>query len=135
MMSARRDRWGGYWKFSSDFTNNKYSYSWRSDQEFPEGAGFNPEAGKRKTNTEITAGLLTAVTGWLSVYAGAGYGKKVELWKDLDSRWVKVSDKSHAGTVAEAGLKYNLGYFTFSTGISTISFRTVSASFGIGVNF
>lgn len=135
MLSVRKGRWGGWCRLSSNFKGSSYAYSCNSEGRIDDGSYVWTQGVTRKSYTEITAGVITSVTDWLSVYAGAGCGKKVLLWKDLDSQWVKVSDKSFSGAAAEVGVMFKWKHLTLSSGLSTTAFRMASANIGIGVSF
>ena len=71
----------------------------------------------------------------LRLYAGAGYGSRSVLWEDVDGKWALVSDLSFKGVSADAGFLFDIGHLTLLTGVSTVSFRSISFDFGIGVLF
>ena len=52
--------------------------------------------------------LCLLAASWLTFYAGAGYGKRQLLWQDVDGGWA---------------------------GVSTVRFRTCSATVGVGFCF
>lgn len=135
MLSVQKGRWGGWCRLSSNFKGSSSAYTCNSEGSIDDGSYVWTQGVTRKAYTEITAGVITSVTDWLCVYAGAGCGKKVLLWKDLDSQWVKVSDKSFSGAAAEVGVMFRWKHLTLSSGLSTTAFRMASANIGIGVSF
>ena len=73
------------------------------------------------------------IVDWLSVYAGAGYGRRTLAWQDIDGNWARVSDWSHKGLTIDAGLLLSWRNLAFSAGLVTLNFKTCIFSLGIGV--
>lgn len=79
--------------------------------------------------------VYTQAASWLTFYAGAGYGKRQLLWQDVDGGWAEVSDWSVKGLEMEAGAIFRWNRLAFSAGVSTVRFRTCSATVGVGFCF
>ncbi len=71
----------------------------------------------------------------LRSFAGVGYGSCSVLWEDLSGRWAQVSDLSHSGFSADAGLLFDIGQLSLMCGLSTIAFQTLSLELGLGFLF
>ena len=71
---------------------------------------------------------------WLDIYAGLGYGRHQVLWQDIDGNWATVG-QGLKGVCAEAGVLTSWKHFTFGAGISTISFRSLTPTLSVGINF
>lgn len=125
---------GGYVKFRSNFTLSGHAYTCRSDG--TSGDGYIWTNGESRTSRmSVTAGALLRLNGWLSACAGAGYGRRILAWEDVDSRWAKVEDKSAGGLAAELGTLLNFSRISLYAGASTVNFRRFDAEIGIGLRF
>ena len=87
----------------------------------------------RSSNMYITVGALVQIVDWLSVYSGAGYGRRTLAWQDIGGSWARVSDWSHKGLTIDAGLLLSWRNLAFSAGLSTMTFKTCAFSLGIGL--
>lgn len=130
-----KGRFGGYVSFRSDFRPDDYSYTCRSDGTLEGGGVFWSGGESRSSSLSVNAGLLMKVAPWLSGYVGAGYGRSSYMWQDLNFRWVQVSDISYRGLAAEAGVVLSFNDLVFSAGLSSVSFRTLDFTFGVGISF
>lgn len=72
-------------------------------------------AGSFWTGGEESGGL----SDLFSIYAGAGYGWRTLMWKDIDGEWAMVSFR----------------HLAISAGISSVSFKTASFVCGLGFCF
>lgn len=94
-----------------------------------------PTGNEKRSNLIVSGGILAGAADWLTVYAGAGYGYRKLAWEDVDGNWASVSDWSRSGFAAECGVIASWRRFAVSAGVSTISFRTVSFTCGVGLRF
>ncbi len=128
-------RFGGYTSFRSDFRPDEYSYTCMSDGSLQGGGVFWSGGESRSSSMAVHGGLLVRTTPWLTAYVGAGYGRTSQMWQDIGGKWAQVSDISFQGLSAEAGAILTWKMLAFSAGLSTVSFKTVSFTFGLGVRF
>lgn len=135
MAGYQHERWGGYLNFRSNYIFGTTSYSCTSDGVIEDGSRFWPSGKDRVSVMHVSAGVLAGVLDWLAIYAGAGYGYRRLAWEDVDGSWALVSDWSRSGLAAECGVIPSWRNLTFSAGVSTISFKTVSFTCGVGIRF
>lgn len=136
MAGLQGRRWGGYLRFRSAFVKTPETlYECLSDGSLPDGGKIWTSGDARSSNLYITGGALMQVVDWLSVYAGAGYGRRTLAWQDIDGNWAEVSDFSCRGPAFEAGLIFSYRRLAFSAGVSSISFKTAALTAGIGLKF
>ena len=134
MLTVSKGRWGGFLKGSITLTAVRPSYSCLADGTTDTGYIWTSgeEAVKRFS---ITAGGTFTPLSFLSVYAGAGYGKHQLLWEDTGGNWARVQDRSTAGVAVDVGVLFTWKHFTALAGISTIGMRHVAGEVGVGVRF
>lgn len=128
-------RFGGYVSFRSNFVGADAAYECSSDGRLPNGSTMWAGGAQRNENMAVTAGLLFNTASWLSLYAGAGYGSRQLFWQDIDGQWARVSDWSAKGLTVESGAIFRWNGIAFSAGVSSVGFRTLSGTFGIGYCF
>ena len=128
-------RFGGYASFRSNYVFAKTSYECTSDGSMPQGGVFWANGHERTSNLMCSAGGLVRLNRSFSAYAGVGYGWRKLAWQDIDGAWAEVSDWTLDGAAFETGLLLSWDRFTFSAGVSTISFKSVSMTLGAGINF
>jgi hypothetical protein len=134
MAGLQGRRCGGYLRFRSDFTKTPETlYECLSDGSLPHGGKMWTSGDIRNSNLYITGGALVQIVDWLSVYVGAGYGRRTLAWQDIDGNWARVSDWSRKGLTIDAGLLLSWRNLAFSAGLSTMTFKTCVFSLGIGV--
>lgn len=138
LFGVKYGRSGGYVSFRNSLHRVSEDYSCSSDGRTD--FGYIWASGSSKlSGYSISGGILFGMNDWLSAYAGAGYGISSLYWEDVSGEWAMVTDKSFKGPLFEAGLLTSLGQagstwrISLLTGISTISFRTISPVLGIGV--
>lgn len=125
---------GGYIKYTGNFTSVKTDYDCSSDGTTKYGKIWT--TGSQKiASFRASAGICVRATPWLIPYAGVGYGERTLAWEDSALSWVRVSDRSFKGIVAEAGIIFKLSRFAISAGVSTISFGYCSLDIGAGFCF
>lgn len=125
---------GGYLAFRSNFVNVSYDYACHSNGTIDNGSVFWPGGAERTTSFAASAGFLAQAATWLTFYAGVGYGSRQLLWQDIDGGWAMVSDWSAKGLALEAGAIFRWNRMTFSAGVSSVQFRTCSATVGVGLS-
>ena len=136
MAGLQGRRWGGYLRFRSAFVKTPETlYECLSDGALPNGGKMWTSGDTRSSNLYITGGALMQVADWLSVYAGAGYGRRTLAWQDIDGNWARVSDWSRRGPAFETGMIFSYRRLAFSAGVSSILFKTAALTAGIGLKF
>ena len=129
-------RWGGYLHLRSPFVKTpEISYESLSDGTLTHGGKMWTSGQSVSSGLYMTGGALMQIVEWLSVYAGAGYGRRTLAWQDIDGNWAEVSDWSVKGLEMEAGAIFRWNRMAFSAAVSTIRFRTCSATLGVGFCF
>ncbi len=127
-------RWGGFLKGGYSLGAPVADYTCFSDGTTP--TGYIWTSGKERAKRySITTGASYAATPFLSVYAGIGYGLRSLFWEDSSGKWAMVVDQSAKGLALDAGIVLTNRQLSFMTGISAISFKTLSAEVGIGFSF
>lgn len=132
MAGYKYKRLGGYVAFRSNYIFTNPSYICDSAGIIPGGAQIWPNGQQHRSNLFAGAGLLTALSDKVTVFAGAGYGCRSLAWQDVDGQWAEVSDWSHSGFSAECGAIISWRNMVFSAGISTVCFRTAALTIGVG---
>lgn len=112
----------------SDGTTSS-GYIWTSGQESV--GGYDLSAG---ATYAIVSGFGSRKMA-LRAYAGAGYGRQTVLWEDSSGRWAEVSDLSPSGLSSAAGLLFDFGHLSLTTGLSSVAFQTLSFELGLGFLF
>lgn len=134
MAGYKYEHIGGYLRFRSNFHElPSVSYECKSDGSLPDSGKIWTSGASTISNLFVTAGVLVPVRPALSAYAGVGYGHRIYVWEDIDGSWALVSDRSHRGLAADAGLIFSWQRLAFHAGVTTISFKTVAFTCGIGV--
>lgn len=128
-------RVGGYASFRTNFIFRRHDYSCMMDGTLANGSVIWPNGIRRRSNLSINAGVLVRTVDWMDVYAGAGYGWRSLYWQDVGRKWAQVDDWSHRGMSVEAGAVFLYRRVAFSAGLSSISFKTVSFTMGVGLKF
>lgn len=134
MAGAQYGRWGGYAKFTGRFNAVTPSYSCSDEGILDNGSSIWPNGESTEKALQITAGALYGMNDWLDIYAGLGYGRHQVLWQDIDGNWATVG-QGLKGVCAEAGVLTSWKNFTFGAGVSTISFRSLTPTLSLGINF
>ena len=127
-------RFGAYLKATSNLKSSNYSYICHEDGTTDNGYIWTSGEGHVSRMT-VTAGGIFRCLDWLSVSAGAGYGKRVLLWRDTKDNLAKVSEASAQGIAADLGTVLRFGRFTAYLGANTIAFKRLYPELGIGFNF
>lgn len=130
----RKNDWGAYAKYLSDYQSNSSSYNCTSDGKFSGGKMW--LSGNTRTSSYMfSAGARKVIWKGLGAFAGVGYGSHSVYWEDVSGNWAKVTDSSVDGAIIEAGVSYTLKPVEFFVGVSTISFGYNSLECGIGFRF
>lgn len=128
-------KWGVLVSFHSNFRHSQSSYYAFSDGSTDGGGFIWPEGSSSVDILCLSAGGSYQFTPWLNGYTTAGYGHRFIDWKDTDGQWGRIRDLSASGISASAGALFEWSHFTCSIGISTIAFKTLGVSVGIGYCF
>lgn len=130
----RKNDWGAYAKYLSDYQSNSSPYNCTSDGKFSGGKMW--LSGNTRTSSYMfSAGARKVIWKGLGAFAGVGYGVHSVYWEDVSGNWAKVTDSSVNGAIIEAGVSYTLKPVEFFVGVSTISFGYNSLECGIGLRF
>ena len=127
------DRWGGYVSFAGNFISASSSYECTSDGKTSDGY-FWPSGAKRKSDVVFSVGPVYKLSGNFYLYAGGGYGRRILLWEDTSSQWVKVEDISSKGLSLEGGALFCYGMFSASVGLSSVGFSTLGVHLRAGIS-
>lgn len=76
--------------------------------------------------------LLPAPVG---LYTGGGYGFSRTYWQTTDGPWARITDESVSGPAVDLGILYARRHLVLSAGATTIAFRSISGTVGIGYQF
>lgn len=127
---------GGYIKYQSNFISTKTELECNDSGILIE-EKTTPWYKKtsQKARMSITAGLLHRLNAPVFLYTGAGYGSRVLVWETLNNERVRNVDHSVVGLAAEVGLVFQFDRMLVSGGITTINFKYVEVSFGVGLTF
>ena len=120
MLSLTFGKWGGYASGRSNFTSTACSYGCLSDGSI-DGGRFWGNGKDRLGELYVSLGPLLSLTGWISVFAGVGYGRSVLCWEDSAGQWAKVRDASAEGLLVETGAVVNIGKARILGGISWLT--------------
>lgn len=130
----RKNDWGAYAKYLSDYQRTSSSYNCTSDGKFSGGKMW--LSGNTRTSSYMfSAGARKVIWKGLGAFTGVGYGSHSVYWEDVSGNWAKVTDSSVDGAIIEAGVSYTLKPVEFFVGVSTISFGYNSLECGIGFRF
>lgn len=130
----RKNDWGAYAKYLSDYQSTSSSYNCTSDGKFSGGKMW--LSGNTRTSSYMfSAGTRKVIWKGLGAFAGVGYGAHSVYWEDVSGNWAKVTDSSVDGAIIEAGVSYTYKLLELFVGVSTISFGYNSLECGIGLRF
>lgn len=130
----RKNDWGAYAKYLSDYQSTSSSYNCTSDGKFSGGKMW--LSGNTRTSSYMfSAGARKVIWKGLGAFAGVGYGAHSVYWEDVSGNWAKVTDSSVDGAIIEAGVSYTYNLLELFVGVSTISFGYNSLECGIGLRF
>lgn len=69
------------------------------------------------------------------LYGGAGYGFDRTFWQTSGGDWALIQDLSVAGPAFDLGILCFRRHLAVSLGLTTLSFRTLSGTVGVGYRF
>lgn len=96
---------------------------------------------RRTVSYALSAGPLFQITRNLYTYAGIGYGAERLFWQyqtldqnqePLNTAWALKDDSNYEGVLADAGFFIRLGRVVIDAGVSTIQFKSLQFTAGIG---
>ena len=111
-------KWGGYLSLRARAAHFKYDYKCDSTgntdygQIWTNGKVYHPKL-------QMTAGVYYGITWHWHAFAGLGYSSTCLLWEDIDGRLALVTDLSHKGLCAEAGVLFFYSHIAVGAGLST----------------
>lgn len=94
-----------------------------------------PSGEVQKSRMTATGGVMIRAAKWLYFYVGAGYGKRLISWQDLNGNWASVTDLSFKGVAVDAGAVLRFGKFALTVGANTTQFKYTELEAGIGLMF
>ena len=133
-MMSRKNRWGGYLKYRSNFKSRTFSYECSSDGSCSSGQIWS-SGNTSVCLMNVSAGARKNFGKWVGVYAGAGYGRYVSCWEDIDGNWAKVADISVSGLSLECGAVLDFGPVEIQAGVATVMFRYTGLEICLGFRF
>lgn len=132
LMVARVKEWGFYAK-------GVYSPSEKTDGDYDTSREVLPwTIGKDKRSyMAVVAGAMYRLKCPVHVYAGVGYVDRKVAWQLANETFVKNTDYSYSGVVADYGLMLRCGHFSLNAGamMSLSDGCNFAANVGIGVSF
>ena len=133
-----RGRWGGFLHASGNGFYPSGTIDALSDGS--SGEGFIWTSGAARTGRfSATAGVIWLPNPYrytpVGLYAGAGYGFSRLHWQTTDNTWARITDRSATGPDLECGVLLFHRHLALSAGVSTLAFRTVSFTAGLGIRF
>lgn len=127
-------KYGGYLSARSNFRSPDSAYDCRSDGTTDYGQIWTN--GRRSVGRfALTGGAWCQLSGWMKLYAGAGYGSRLVCWQDTRSTWARVTDYSATGLTTELGVIFQPGRLALSLGGEAIAFRQFALTLGAGFCF
>lgn len=127
-------KWGAYLKWRSNYVFPSWSLECSSDGTNSEGYVWTDGSSQVSTML-ISAGLSYNFLPWMGLSLGAGYGKRLLLWKDIDGRGVKVTDRSFEGFTAEVGAIFTYKHAEILLGTSLVGMHYLQFEMGVGWHF
>ena len=129
-------KWGGAFLRASG--NACYpSHSLTATSDGASGAGFIWTNGNSRSSRFVAmvdaAWFLLPVP--VGLYTGGGYGFSRTYWQTTDGSWARIIDKSVSGPAVDLGILYVRRHLVLSAGATTIAFRSISGTVGIGFQF
>ena len=139
-------RIGAYLGFRTSGKSPDYRYSVTNagDIEYLESGVYEIGTKSLVYGSALTGGLLFPVGRNLHVYGGAGFGTERLFWEykayNLDKTltgtfWALNENVDRRGAVVETGLNLRLGRLLVEAGASTVAFKSVQITGGLGFRF
>lgn len=130
-----RKRWGVLAGFQSNFKKGASAYSALSDGRVPAGGYIWPNGQYSISQLALSAGASYAVFPWGDVWLQAGYGQRNVYWQDSEDQWARMEDLSAQGLLLGAGALVSVKRISVLAGLTTIAFKTLGVTLGLGVAF
>ncbi len=99
-------------------------------------------SGETKTNHfMVSLGMVWDIFGtlWIgdersaiALYLGATYGQRYQLWQTTDGQWITYGPTAYKGFGGEVGIIVDIRGFSLMAGVSTIEFKYMEITAGIG---
>ena len=96
--------WAFFAKGRGDVDRSKAEYDCLSDGTIVGGGYFWSGDEKESGRLQMTVNVAYRVFKPVSLYAGAGYGRRSLCWKDWNGAWARVTDRCFSGFAADAGI-------------------------------
>lgn len=125
---------GGYMSIRTNFRFSGFNYEVSSSGDYRNGSFFwgNESSVSRHSIHSLNLGPVLRLGSNLMVYAGAGYGNRKLLWRDMRGVWAKVKEYSYSGFGFEAGAVGS--YKRFCLGLGMSHFKETDVVISLGVN-
>ena len=138
------------------YLSGRTNFSWAKDWQWTKGNGSICDAGgyigeelpfysgKTKTNHfMVSIGMEWDMLGtfcygdkdersMFSLYLGATYGQRYQLWQTADDQWITYGPTAYKGFGGEVGIIADIRGFTLMAGVSTIEFKYMEINAGVG---
>ncbi len=138
------------------YLSGRTNFSWAKDWQWTKGNGYTCDAagyigeelpfysGRTKTNHfMVSVGMLWEMLetfcyhgeserSMLALYLGATYGQRYQLWQTADNQWITYGPTAYKGFGGEVGIIADIYGFTLMVGVSTIEFKYMEITTGIG---
>ena len=134
MAVAGYGKWGGYLSARMRTEPGLYDYECNSNGDtsygkiWTSGKSFHP-------GWRFTLGPAYMLSPRWRVYAGAGYGRTLLIWEDIDGGRALVTDLARGGLALEAGALYSHGHLAAAAGLSSLMFRDFCPVLSVGYRF
>lgn len=148
LMYGRVARWGGYVRGKTNFSfadapyicNNSGVFNYEEEDNY-----YVVDKASKRSRLGLTAGVLYRPTGFLYLYAGAGYGYRRLMWhantynyaneQPMGELWAVNTQRSAEGVEAELGGIFRYKNLAVSLGANTVSFSFVEVNGAVGLFF
>lgn len=134
LAGVRKGRLGAYVSGDSGFGWKKAGYVCSSAGETSFGRIWT-SGESALSRMSVCGGIIIGLCDFISITAGAGYGRSALYWQDTAGRWAMVEDLSVQGLRAELGTLFGVRHLAFSLSVGTTAFSTVYVAVGVGVCF
>lgn len=119
----------------------RYTVADNGDIDYQDSGTYERTDKRRLASYAVTAGPLFQITRTLYTYAGVGYGLEQLFWKyqaytpdntPSTTFWALHKSRDHKGVMADAGFLIRLGPVVVDAGVSTIQFKSLQVTLGVG---
>lgn len=128
--------WGGaIFRLSGNARYPRWALDAASDGS--SGSGFIWTSGNARSSrfTATVDAILRPLPAPVGLYVGAGYGFSRTFWQTTEGAWARITDQSVSGPAVDLGILCARGHLILSAGATTLAFRTVSGTVGLGYRF